>query len=85
VSEAENTMRGIESELASLGSVNQLAITQYVEQQEKYKQLSVRRNQLELEKKAIVAFMDEIEQRKRSTFMQAFDSIDKSFSDSSQN
>jgi len=79
VEEAEKTMDIIRLELETLGSVNQLAITQYVEQQEKYKQLSVRRNQLELEKKAIVDFMDEIEQKKKNTFMQAFNSINQSF------
>jgi chromosome segregation protein len=79
VEEAEKTMDIIGLELETLGSVNQLAITQYVEQQEKYKQLSVRRNQLELEKKAIIGFMDEIEQKKKNAFMQAFNSINQSF------
>ena len=79
VEEAEKTMDIIRLELETLGSVNQLAITQYVEQQGKYKQLSVRRNQLELEKKAIIDFMDEIEQKKKNTFMQAFNSISQSF------
>jgi chromosome segregation protein len=77
--QAEEIMNEVQAELTSLGSVNQLAISQYGEQQEKYKQLSVRRNQLELEKKAIVGFMEEIEQKKRSTFMQAFNSINQSF------
>lgn len=79
VREAESTMSVMRSELETLGSVNQLAITQYSEQQEKYKQLSVRRNQLELERKAIIDFMDEIEQKKRNAFMQAFNSINQSF------
>jgi chromosome segregation protein len=79
VREAENTMKVMHSELESLGSVNQLAIAQYGEQQEKYKQLSVRRNQLEIERKAIIEFMDEIEQKKRNAFMQAFNSINQSF------
>ena len=79
VREAESTIGVMRTELGSLGSVNQLAITQYSEQQEKYKQLSVRRNQLEAEKKAILDFMDEIEQRKRNAFMQAFNSINQSF------
>jgi len=79
VGEAENTVSVMRSELESLGSVNQLAITQYGEQQEKYKQLSVRRNQLDIERKAIIDFMEEIEEKKRSAFMQAFNSIDQSF------
>ena len=78
-SQSEDATNEVQAELTSLGSVNQLAISQYGEQQEKYKQLSVRRNQLELEKKAIVGFMEEIEQKKRSTFMQAFNSINQSF------
>jgi len=79
VEEAENTMKVMRSDLESLGSVNQLAITQYDEQQEKYKQLSVRRNQLEIERKAIIDFMEEIEEKKRNTFMQAFNSINQAF------
>jgi len=77
--EAENTIKIIRPELENLGSVNQLAITQYGEQQEKYKQLSIRRNQLEIEKKTILDFMDEIEQKKLNAFMQAFNSINQSF------
>ena len=77
VQDAEKTMEIIRSELESLGSVNQLAITQYGEQQVNYKQLSVRRNQLEIEKMAIIDFMEEIEQKKRNAFMQAFNSINQ--------
>jgi len=66
-------------ELAQLGSVNQLAPTHYDEQQRNYKQLSVRRNQLESERRAILAFIDEIERKKRAVFVDAYDRVNASF------
>jgi chromosome segregation protein len=63
-----------------IGAVNQLAAQHYVEQISRYKELSVRLNELEREKQAIVAFMDEIEAKKRRVFMTAFDKINASLS-----
>jgi len=79
-------LRGIETslnlmqlELEKLGSVNQLAVEQYSEYKDNYKQLSVRRNQLEEERRAIVKFMQEIEEKKRSAFMKAYEQVNESF------
>lgn len=66
-------------ELERLGSVNQLAIHQYDEQKDNYKQLSIRRNELEGEKRAILQFMDEIERKKRAAFMEAYEEINGDF------
>jgi chromosome segregation protein len=67
-------------EFQQLGSINQLAPDQYHEQQQKYKQLSIRRNQLELERKSILDFMDEIERRKREAFLEAYTQVNTNFS-----
>ncbi len=75
----EASMNLARFELERLGSVNQLAVAQYNEQQESFKQLSVRRNQLEAERRAIVDFMEEIERKKKDAFMQAFNGIDQHF------
>lgn len=66
-------------ELERIGSVNQLALTQYNKQQVKYKQLSLNRNQLEKERKSIVDFMQDIERQKKETFITAFNNINEAF------
>lgn len=66
-------------ELERLGSINQLAIAQYDEQKDNYKQLSIRQNELEKEKRSIIDFMEEIERKKKEAFMQAFNSISENF------
>jgi chromosome segregation protein len=67
-------------ELDRIGSVNQLALIQYNEQQIKYKQLSLKRNQLEKERKSIIDFMQDIERQKRAAFITAFNNINEAFS-----
>lgn len=79
-------LRSIESaldlmilELEKLGSVNQLAIQQYDQYEDNYRQLSVRRNQLEEERRAIINFMEEIERKKRSAFTKAYETVNENF------
>ncbi len=67
-------------ELDRMGAVNQLALTHYVEQVSRYKELSIRMNELEGEKQAIISFMDEVERKKREVFMNAFNQINDNFS-----
>jgi chromosome segregation protein len=62
-------------ELERIGAVNQLALSHYAEQISRYRELSLRLNELEREKQAIVQFMDEIEAKKRKVFMDAFETI----------
>jgi len=64
-------------ELKSIGAVNQLAEVQYAEQVSRYKELSVRLNELEREKLAILKFIEEIEQKKYRVFMDAFNKINE--------
>jgi chromosome segregation protein len=75
VEDAETSMRMMQLELERIGAVNQLALSHYAEQISRYKELSLRLNELEKEKQAIVQFMDEIERKKRSVFMEAFEKI----------
>ena len=76
---AEASLKLLRFELNRLGAVNQLSLDHYSEQASRYKELSIRMNELEKEKQAILAFMDEIERKKRAVFMEAFEKIDESF------
>jgi chromosome segregation protein len=75
VEEAETSMRMMKFELERIGAVNQLALSHYAEQISRYRELSLRLNELEREKQAIVQFMDEIELKKRKVFTEAFEKI----------
>ncbi|MEM2936564.1 MAG: hypothetical protein QW231_05250, partial [Candidatus Bathyarchaeia archaeon] len=76
---AESSLNLMRLELKRLGAVNQLALTHYDEQISRYKELSLRINELEREKQAILNFMEEIESKKRKVFMEAFNKINESF------
>jgi chromosome segregation protein len=78
VEEAEITIRMMQFEIETIGAINQLALSHYADQLSRYRELSVRLNELEREKQAIVQFMDEIEAKKRKVFMDAFDKINSS-------
>jgi chromosome segregation protein len=75
----ESSLKLMRSELERLGAVNQLALSHYAEQISRYKELSIRMNELERERQAIFDFMDEIERKKRSVFMEAFNKVNKNF------
>jgi len=76
---AESSLKLMRFELERLGAVNQLAQSHYAEQISRYKELSLRMNELEREKQAIISFMEEIERKKREVFMSAFNQINKKF------
>jgi len=78
VEDADTSIRMMQFELERIGAVNQLALLHYDDQIARYRELSVRLNELEREKQAIVAFMDEIESKKRKVFLSAFDKINNS-------
>ena len=75
VQEAVTNIRMMQFEMERIGAINQLAASHYSEQISRYRELSVRLNELEREKQAIVSFMDEIESKKRKVFMEAFEKI----------
>ncbi len=75
VEEAQTSIQMMRFEIERVGGVNQLAASHYEEQISRYRELSLRLNELEREKQAIVKFMDEIEGKKRRIFMDAFGKI----------
>ena len=78
VEDADISIRMMQFELDRIGAINQLALVHYDDQISRYRELSIRLNELEREKQAIVAFMDELEAKKRRVFMSAFDKINTS-------
>ena len=78
VEDADVTIRMMQFELERVGAINQLALSHYADQIARYRELSVRLNELEREKQAIVAFMDEIDAKKLKVFMTAFEKINVS-------
>jgi chromosome segregation protein len=77
VEEAVTSIRMMQLELERIGAVNQLALSHYADQISRYKELSMRMNELEKEKQAILQFMDEIDRKKRRVFREAFDKINQ--------
>lgn len=75
VEDANTSVKMMKFELERIGAVNQLALSHYADQISRYRELSLRLNELEREKHAIVVFMDEIEAKKRRVFMEAFTKI----------
>jgi chromosome segregation protein len=69
----------LRDELQQIGAINALAVAHYEEQRKNYKQLSIRINQLEEEKRSILRFMEELDQKKRDTFMEVFNGLSRNF------
>lgn len=78
---ADSSLAMMRLELDRIGAVNQLAQAQYDEQVSSYKELSIRMNELEEEKIAILEFIEEIDGRKRDTFMDAFNKVNENLSE----
>ena len=77
---AESSLKLMRLELERQGAVNQLAPLHYDEQISRYRELSLRMNELEKEKQAIISFMEEIERKKQKVFMEAFNRINENIS-----
>jgi chromosome segregation protein len=77
----EGEIESLESELGRIGLVNQLAIVHYEDQKGKYKQLSIRIGELEMERSSILNFMAELEEKKLNAFLSAFENISQNFGD----
>jgi len=75
--EVESSLRMMSLELERIGAVNQLAESQYSEQVSRYKELSIRMNELEQEKIAIMKFIEEIERKKYRAFMDTFNQVNE--------
>jgi len=77
IEKLDETLKTMKSELNRIGAVNQLASKQYEEQISRYKELSIRMNELERERMAIVKFIEEIERKKYNVFMEAFNKVNE--------
>ncbi len=76
--EADPLLAELQVELNSLlNNVNNLADDNYREIFENYKYSSVRKNELEKERNAIVTFIETIDAEKQKVFVEAFDRINK--------
>ena len=75
---AESLLKELSSEFDALRTnVNFIADRSYREVFENYKYSSVRKNELEKERNAIVTFIETIDSEKRKVFMEAFEKIDR--------
>ena len=77
--DVENQISKARSELSKMGFINQLAVEEYDIQKNNYKELSIRRNQLEREKRSILQFIEEIEREKREVFINSYNQINLHF------
>jgi len=77
VQDAETTIRMMQFEMDRIGAVNQLAATTTPTKSAAIANFHTPKR-VEREKQAIVAFMDEIEAKKRKVFMTAFEKINAS-------
>jgi len=67
----------VKEEISLAASLNAIAPQKYVEISTGYRESSNRKNELEAERNAVVAFIESIEKDKRQTFLDAFDTVDK--------
>lgn len=75
----ETSLDALKRELERIGAVNQLAVSQYEDQKNNYKQLATRIYEIEKERHAIIQFMNELDKKKHAMFMRAFNQINGTF------
>jgi len=75
----EESLAASRRELERIGAVNALAVSQYEDQKNNYKQLASRIYEIEKERHAIIEFMNELDQKKHDMFMRAFNQINTEF------
>ncbi len=71
----------MEKEKDGLEPINMRAIDEFDEVETRYLILTSKREKLQEEKDSILTFIDEIEQKKKSIFMQAFDIVKENFTE----
>jgi chromosome segregation protein len=78
---SDSLLSSLDEEYRELvSSVNRGADRQYTDMFVSYKNLSVRNNELEKERSAIIAFIESVEAEKRKVFTEAFGNVSKEFS-----
>jgi chromosome segregation protein len=75
----QESLAGLKRELEHIGAVNELAVSQYEEQKNNYKQLATRIYEIEEERHAIIEFMNELDKKKHDMFMRAFNQVNSTF------
>ncbi|HXZ97888.1 MAG TPA: chromosome segregation SMC family protein, partial [Candidatus Acidoferrum sp.] len=75
----EESLNALKRELERIGAVNELAISQYEDQKNNYKQLATRIYEIEKERHAIIEFMNELDKKKFEMFMRAFNQVNATF------
>jgi len=79
----ESSIEQLQTEFKNLADkVNMMAVEFYEPQKTNYKELSVRINQLEEEKRAILKFMDAVERERQDAFFSALGKVNQKFSES---
>ncbi|MDA7959172.1 MAG: chromosome segregation protein SMC [Nitrosopumilus sp.] len=76
VRDVTGLISGLEAELGRIGMLNYNAPANYAAVADGYRSMSQRRNVLESERKKILGFIENIERKKKQTFVGAFDLID---------
>jgi len=79
-SSAEHYLNILRSELEKVQEVNMLAVSQYEQEVDFYKNALERINELEDERRSIQEFMEDIERRKREAFLDGLNKINNYFS-----
>jgi chromosome segregation protein len=79
IEEAKEIIKILKRELEEIGAVNELAEAHYKEYKDNYKQLSIRINELEEEREAIIKFIKEIDREKLEAFTKAFNKVNENF------
>jgi len=77
----ESLAKELEGELVGMGALNMLAGQHYDQYSRNYILISQRLNTLEEEKKAILDLISEIEMTKKQAFLQALETVNKTFGD----
>ena len=75
----EASLSSLRHELESIGAINELAVSQYEDQKNNYKQLATRIYEIEKERHAIIQFMNELDKKKHDMFMRAFNQVNDAF------
>lgn len=78
---AEELRARLQEEVEKIGQVNPLAKEKYLSKYQVYREFSQRRNELEREKNAILEFIEEVEKEKEDVFLEAFEKINRRFSE----
>ena len=75
----QESLNALKRELEHIGAVNELAVSQYEDHKNNYKQLATRIYEIEKERHAIIEFMNELDKKKFDMFMRAFNQVNTTF------